>query len=153
MHTSNHQTHGLTLLKRAVKNLGGRAIDRRTMLGKALSRWRAELLRDLGGEESVSTQELAIVDLAVKTKLMLDSIDTWLLLQPSLVNGRKRTLLPVVTQRQQLADGLARYMSQLGFKRRPKPAPTIEDYLAAKQTERADGEPKDEHSPPCAARE
>ena len=66
-------------MKRAVKELGSRAIDRRTRLGKALDEWRRELIADLGGPEQVSTQELAIVNLAVKTKLMLDSVDAWLL--------------------------------------------------------------------------
>jgi len=115
-----YSKHGLTRLKAAVKDLGGRVIDGRTALGKALAQWRAELLQDLGGPEAVSTQELVVVDLAVKTKLLLDSVDAWLLTQPSLVNARKRTLLPVVLQRQQLADSLARYMAQLGLKRRAK---------------------------------
>jgi len=125
--------HGLTTLKRAVKDLGGRLIDRRTRLGRALAHWRAELLNDLGGQETVSTQEMAIVDLAVKTKLMLDSIDTWLLTQPSLVNARKRTLLPVVRERTQLSDALSRYLSQLGLKRRAKPTRTLHEYLAARE--------------------
>jgi hypothetical protein len=93
-----YQKHGLTTLKAAVKGLGGRVIDRRTTLGKALATWRAELVRDLGGAETTSTQQAAIVDLAVRTKLMLDSIDTWILTQPSLVNARKRSLLPVVRE-------------------------------------------------------
>ena len=59
-----------------------------------------------------------MVELALKTKLLLDSIDAWLLSQPSLVNARRRTLLPVVVQRQQLADALARYMNMLGLKHR-----------------------------------
>ncbi len=142
--------HGLTTLKRAVKNLGGRAIDRRTVVGKALSQWRAELLQDLGGPEAVSTQELAIVDLAVRTKLMLDSIDTWLLIQPSLVNARKRSLLPVVRERTQLSDALSRYLGQLGLKRRPKPALTIQDYMAARQD---GGESSHEDTAPDAASE
>ena len=66
---------GLDYSKRAVKTLGGRVIDRRTSLGKALDQWRSDLLRDLGGSEEVSTQKLALVDLAVKTKLMVDSLD------------------------------------------------------------------------------
>ena len=127
------ETHGLRRLKQAVRNLGGRVIDRRTSLGKALASWREQLLCDLGGPEDVPTQQAVIVDLAVKTKLMVDSIDSWLLVQPSLVNARKRAVLPVVLQRQQLADGLARYMAQLGLKRRPKPALTIQDYMAARQ--------------------
>ncbi len=115
-----YSKHGLTRLKVAVKDLGGRVIDGRTALGKSLARWRAGLLQDLGGSEVVSIQELAVVDLAVRTKLLLDSVDAWLLTQPSLVNARKRALLPVVLQRQQLADALARYMAQLGLKRRAK---------------------------------
>ena len=75
LRTSNRQTHGIGLLKRAVKTLGGRVIDRRTSLGNALDQWRSDLLRDLGGSEEVSTQKLALVDLAVKTKLMVDSLD------------------------------------------------------------------------------
>jgi hypothetical protein len=65
----------LPLLKQAVRELGSRAIDRRTTVGKALTCWRAELVNDLGGPEAISVQQAALVDLAVKTTLMLDSID------------------------------------------------------------------------------
>jgi phage FluMu gp28-like protein len=60
-----YRQHRLTILKRAVNGLGNRLIDRRTATGKALAKWRADLIRDLG--EDVSTQESAIVDLAVKS--------------------------------------------------------------------------------------
>jgi hypothetical protein len=109
---------GFYALKATLRTLGPRVIDRRTTLGKALATWKADLVRDLGGD--VSTQQAAVVDLAVRTKLLLESIDAWLLVQPSLVNARKRALLPVVLQRQQLADALARYMTQLGLERRAK---------------------------------
>ena len=125
-----HHRHGLVRLKRAVKVLGGRVIDNRTTLGKALTAWKAGLISDLGGD--VSTQQAAIIDLAVKTKLLLDSIDAWLLTQPSLVNARKRALIPVVRERQALADALARYMGQLGLERRARPVPDLTAYLATK---------------------
>src|SRR2546421_1520651 len=48
----------------------------------------------------LSTQERVLVDLAVTQKLLLGSIDSWLLVQPSLVNARKRAVLPVVKDRQ-----------------------------------------------------
>jgi hypothetical protein len=107
-------------LKQAIKGLGGRVIDRPTTLGKALHKWRSDLIADLGGQDNISTQQSALVDLAVKSKLLLDSIDAWLLTQPTLINKRKKTLLPVVLQRQTLADGLARYLAQLGLERRHK---------------------------------
>ncbi len=116
----NAEKAGLTKLKAAVKELGGRSIDRRTSVGKALARWRADLLQDLGGADAVSTQKVAVVELAVRTKLILDSLDTWLLTQPSLVLARKRMVMPVVMQRQQIADALARYMGQLGLERRAR---------------------------------
>ena len=61
---------------------------------------------------------------------MLDSIDACLLTQPSLINARLRTLIPLVLQRQTLADGLARYLSQLGLERRRK-VKTLQDLLTA----------------------
>ncbi len=120
-----YSKHGLTTLKQAVKGLGGRVIDHRTTLGKALTKWRGDLIQDLGGKEAISTQREALVDLAVKSKLILDSIDAWLLTQPSLVNARKRSLLPAVRERQQLADGLARYLGQLGLERKAKEIPDL----------------------------
>jgi hypothetical protein len=52
----------------------------------------------------------------------------WLLTQETLVNKRKRSLYPIVLQRQTLADGLARYLTQLGLARRHK-IKTVTDLL------------------------
>ena len=129
--------HGLTILKRAVNGLGNRAIDKRTATGKALAQWRKDLIADLGGD--VSVQQDTIVDLAVKSKLLLDSIDVWLLTQESLVNKRKKTLMPVVKERQQLADGLARYLSMLGLDRKVR-TKTLDEILSeGDPTESKDG--------------
>jgi hypothetical protein len=92
----------------------------------------SDLARDLGGAEAVTTQQLAIVDLAVKTKLILDSIDAWCFAQPTLINRRRRSVLPVVRERQQLADSLAKYMNMLGLERRTKPIQSLGDYVASR---------------------
>lgn len=123
---NNAGSHGLTVLKRAINGLGNRLIDKRTVTGRALAQWRADLIADLG--DNISTQQSALIDLAVRSKLLLDSIDAWLLTQSTLVNARKRSLIPVVLQRQTLADGLARYLTQLGLERRHK-VKTITDLL------------------------
>lgn len=96
-----HDRRELSRLKTIVKALGERAIDGRTALGRTLIQWKNNLIADLGGRETISTQEQAIVDLAVKTKLILDSIDNWLLTQPLLINKRRRCLLPIVKDRTQ----------------------------------------------------
>jgi len=120
----------LRRLKGAVRELGSRAIDRRTTIGKALTSWRGELVHDLGGPDTISTQQAAIIELAVKTKLMLDSVDAWIFRQPSLVDKRRRAVLPVVRERQQLADALSRYMTQLGLQRRQPPPKNLNEFLA-----------------------
>lgn len=113
------QTHGIKKLKQAVKQLGSRAIDKRTSLGRALAQWRGLLIADLGGDSALSTQQKAIVDLCVKDKLMLDSIDAWILTQDSIINKRKKAVIAVVKDRLQLADALARHLDMLGLKRIP----------------------------------
>jgi hypothetical protein len=120
---------GFYALRSTLRQLGPRTIDRRTSLGKHLAAWRADLVTDLGGEAALSTQQRALVDVIVRQKLLLESVDAWLLVQPTLVNSRKRTLLPVVRERQALADSLARYLAQLGLERRAKPVPSLDDYL------------------------
>ena len=107
----NHLRHGLNPLKRTLYTLGNRALDKRTVASRALVEWRDDLIRDLGGD--VSTQQDAIISLAIKTKLLLDSIDVWLLQQPTLIIKRKKAIIPDVQQRQVLADALSRYMTQL----------------------------------------
>ncbi len=116
-----YHKHGHYTLKRALLEADRRQIDGRSSMGRALNQWRKSLIQDLGGKDAISTQQEALVDLAVKSKLLLDSIDGWLLAQPSLVNARKRALIPVVRERQTLADGLARYLTLLGLQKRQKP--------------------------------
>jgi hypothetical protein len=117
----------LTTLRRCVAAIGGRVIDGRTTMARSLAAWRADLVRDLGGDPS--TAQLAVIELAVRTKLLLDSVDAWLLVQPSLLNARKRALLPVVRERQVLADALARYLGQSGLSRVAKDVPSLDDCL------------------------
>ena len=124
------EKHGFNTLKRAVLILGKRAIDGRSAVAKALKRWRLELIADLGGRDNLSTQQYAVIDLACKSKFLLDSIDGWLLTQDTLIVGRRKakTIMPVVIQRQQLADGLAKYLNMLGLERRHK-VKTVTDLL------------------------
>ena len=136
----NALTHGMSSLKKAWSKLGNRTIDGRSPAAVALRKWRLAIIEDLGGYDAISTQQEALIDLACKSKLLVDSVDNWLLTQESLINKRKRSLLPVVLQRQQLADGLARYLGQLGLERKVK-VPTMsemrEEMLARQQKEKS----------------
>jgi hypothetical protein len=127
-----NQTHSMTVLKRGIDEVasrGRKVVDMRTRLGKELMRWRGELVADLGGTEQLSTQQLALVDISMPTKLLLDTVDAWLLRQPSIIDKRRRQLFPVVQQRTALADALARYLGSLGLARVAKQMPRLSDYL------------------------
>ena len=56
---------------------------------------------------------------------MVEALDDWLLRQPSLVLHRKRAVLPVLLQRQQLVDSLAHTLERLGLGRRVRGVPTL----------------------------
>jgi hypothetical protein len=132
--------HGLMALKVRVKVRGLAAIDMRTSAAQALIAWRNELLRDLGGEESISAQRMALVELSVRTRLFLDHLDSYLLSQSSLINKRRKGIVPVLRERQQLADGLARLLGQLGLNRVPKPIPSLREFIEAHDAGKAEDE-------------
>src|SRR5947208_12225137 len=124
---------GIYALRNAVLTLGSRALPpKSTALGRALHEWREALLADLGGADAVSTQQLALVDLAVRTKLLADSVDAYVLAMPSPVNRQRRCLHPVVRERQALVGQLQSILRDLGLERRQRPAMDLADYLAAK---------------------
>lgn len=121
--------HGLNALMSRVKIRGLAAIDMRTAAARDLIEWKSQLVRDLGGEENISTQRLQLVDMAVRTRLFLSHIDAFLLAQPSLVNKRHRAVLPILRDRMTLSDQLARLLSQLGLERQEKAVPSLADYI------------------------
>lgn len=124
----DHPRTGLGALKAKVKVRGLTAIDQRTLAARALLDWRRQVLDDLGGEENIAATKLALVETAVRTKLYLDHVDAFLLERSALVNRRKK-LIPLVEQRQRLADSLARILTQLGLEKKgPKPV-TLDSYL------------------------
>ena len=99
----------------------------------------------MGGLENISTQERALIEEAVLTKLILSSMNVWLLAQPSLVSGRNRGVLPAVLHSNQLVTTLKVLLDSLGLKRRAKPVELLEDYLkrrapSSREGENGDGE-------------
>jgi hypothetical protein len=135
-----YSRHGLNALKARVKVRGLQAIDMRTAAARELIAWRNELVADLGGDQAVSAQQRALVDLATRTKLYLDSLDAWIMEQRSLVNARRRAVLPIVRERQQLADALSRYLQALGLEKRAKPGLSLNEYLHSTYGTGTDGQ-------------
>jgi hypothetical protein len=116
-----------------VKVRGLAVLDRRTLAARHLLDWRAELLDDLGGEATTSAAQRALVEVATRTRLYLDHVDAVLMAQDSLIVKRTRRrhhLMPLVEQRQRIADSLVRTLTQLGLERRQKPSIDLNQYLA-----------------------
>ena len=109
----------LSTLKARVRVRGLQAIDRRTLAARHLLDWKEHLLADLGGESHATAAQIALVEIATRTRLFFDHVDAILLALPALVN-RRRKLLPLVEQRQRLADSLVRTLSTLGLERRAR---------------------------------
>lgn len=124
--------HGLNAAMTRVKLRGLRAIDRRTAAAREALSWRHDLVAALGGEADLSPQRRRLVEMAVRATLLLDHVDAWLVGQRSLINARSRSLLPVVVQRQGLADHLVRLLDKLGLDRVPQKVTDLSTYLAQK---------------------
>jgi hypothetical protein len=121
--------HGLSALKARVTVRGLGSIDMRTAAARSLIAWRNELLRDLGGDGNISSQRLALVEMAVRTRLYVDHVDAYLMEQSTLVNKRKKSVLPVLKERQALVDSLARLLAQIGLERQAKPVKPLDEYI------------------------
>jgi hypothetical protein len=119
---------GLAKMKAGITKLGSRAIDGRYRVSRALVQWRKDLINDLGGEGNISAQQRTLVELASTSKLLLGSIDAWILSQPTLFT-RQKTVLPAVLQRQAIANGLMRCRKELGLKRVLPEPKNLQDYM------------------------
>jgi hypothetical protein len=87
----SYSRHGLTPLRQKVKIRGIDAIA-----------WRREPIDHLGGNPMAA--QIALIDLACRSKLLLEHLDACLLEQGSLVNKRSREVLP--WERLRFAEGL-----------------------------------------------
>jgi hypothetical protein len=134
--TPGQRQSGFWAARRALQTFGEHAIDGRSAIAKALQKLRVQLINDMGGEAAISTQQRVVISLALKTHLLLESLDNFIFGEMQCpVNKKRRTLYPVVRERQQLADSLARYMQILGMERRAALLPSLQEYLASKENE------------------
>jgi hypothetical protein len=94
-------------------------VDARSAAARTLSTWRAQLEKDLGGRENLSAQRSCLLELVIRTRLLLDAADAFILGLPSVVNKRRRALLPIVKERMSLASALTSQLQALGLDRVP----------------------------------
>ncbi len=79
-----------------------------------------------------------MIDVLCRTKLLLDGVDNFILSQRSLINKRKRALLPIVRERTALAESYVRHLQMLGLEKRQPPAMDLQAYLRQRTAEKAE---------------
>jgi hypothetical protein len=142
MMAENRSRHRLNAAMTRIKLRGLDGIDQRTTAARNLLEWRAQLVADLGGEANLTAQKSAMVEMACRTRALLDHADGWILAQPSIINKRHKRLLPIIAQRQTLCDSLARLLRGLGLERQGKPVnlqSVLADIAAERDSRTVDG--------------
>jgi len=130
--SATNSRHGLNAVKTRVALRGWAAIDKRTAAAREMVALRDELVAALGGHAELSPQRRKLVDLVARASLYLDHLDAWLAAQQTLINRRSRSVVPVLLQRQTLADHLARLLDKLGLDRVPAKIDALDRYVAEK---------------------
>ena len=123
------------MLRRVLRSVPIDLLDKRSAIGVAARKRREELIDHCGGAEAVSPAQVILIDTAVKTELIVRAAEDYILRQETLVVDH--ALLPVVMQRQQLADSLCRMLEKIGLDRKAREVPSLHEYIASKQTEPA----------------
>jgi hypothetical protein len=90
---------------------------------------------------------MTLVEQVTRLKLFLDHTDSFLLAMPSIINNRKRKMVPLVRERLALAAELRATLQLIGLKKIPKLVSSIDDArmekilaVEAEQKEKADDE-------------
>lgn len=132
-----------TALKGLVKIQGLWEIDKRSLAARQLIRWKKQLVLALGGEGEISPQRMCLVDLAARTRLFIESLDAFLCGEQSLLNKKGKSVLPVLMQRQTLADSLTKILKTLGLNRQHGKILSLKEYWNTPITEVSSDESED----------
>ena len=122
-------------IKKRSRSLGSLGIDKRTAVYHALAKWRDEMITDLGGQEALSSQQLMILDEAMRMKIIADRADAEIASLETIIEGGH--LIGAVKDRQALTKALTRSMVLLGLKKWKKPPPTLAEVLATWKPEKS----------------
>jgi hypothetical protein len=114
-------------MRKSLRSLTTRRLDGRSAVAVAVRTWKADIRRDLGGD--LTRAQETILEAAAQSWVILSSLDDYIARQPSLVT-KKRQVVPVVLQRMQIADSLARHLERLGLDRRAQEVTDLAAYVA-----------------------
>jgi hypothetical protein len=136
---------GQHTLRRALPELLARVRDpdladaELSPIERAARAWRHDVVADLGGAAAMPATKAALLDAIVGTKILLDSIDRYVIelaAQDGLVSRRYRSAFRIVSDRMRVADGLAKQLQALGLAAAAPAPPDLAVYLARRPRSR-----------------
>jgi hypothetical protein len=130
----NARKHGGWRAAAELKELVRRAMDGRTTEAREVAEWLGDLVADLGGADSLSTQQRTIAALAGQTRLQLWRVDAFLARMPTLVHAKRRQLYPIVLQRQTLVNTLRQLLNDWDLSGERSRCPTSQRTCASAPT-------------------
>src|SRR5215831_18921406 len=126
----NAETHGYYRRKIKLAAVSFEDLNFSSSGGEQRRKRFIELLNHCGGEHLVSAVRRRLIEASPSTKL--DCLDLYLVeLGPRIVNRRKRTLIPIVRERDALVSTLTKLYEQIGLDPRKPPVTTLAQYIAA----------------------
>ena len=131
----NRETHGHWTRKRYVRELGWDRfldhMDRRTAVGKAWFEKRERIYSDMGGKTEIAETKLTQIDHLMAVDALVDSGLAWVFQPGGLgpINRRNGRFRPIVNELTKLIEASARLAELVGLDRKPKPVPTLQEYL------------------------
>jgi hypothetical protein len=124
----------LVTLKRKILVDGLARVDGRIHAARQIRKWQRELAADLGGLGALSTAQKTLLELATRTRLLLEHLDAHLMQQKTFIVKRKGKLQPLVMDRMRMADVLTRQLLALGLERKSKVIPALSQYVEDRYT-------------------
>lgn len=119
-------------VRNAVRREGIPALDGRSSESRDLRKWRGELVAALGGDPS--PQEKALVELVVRDLAVLSVADRFLQENAhALINKRRKSFIPLVSERLRVAASVASHLRDLGLHRRARPITTLAEIMKSKE--------------------
>lgn len=129
MNDGKPNTHGAWTLKRAL-DLG--KLDGRSEAGQAIKRLRMQLEADLGGADTLSTQERLLVDRIVKKALIIEALESYSLSRKSIFKRNGELIGALGRHYLSYTEALRRDLLAVGLQRRTRDVPSLTDYLSAR---------------------
>jgi hypothetical protein len=112
----NARKSGRYALEKSLKRDGFSVLTRRQR--EAVREWRDQIIVDRGGRQQWSQLQLMQLERFIITEILIQSIDSYLMTQSSLVNRRKKSLYPVVVERGRLAELSLKLATAIGLDRK-----------------------------------